>query len=547
MNGGHSLLSDIGLSILAATACSHAARALRQPLLLGYVAGGVLLGSHLGFGLVTSEHSVELISEIGLILLLFIIGLEISLPDLRRMGRSMILLGVAQFVLCVLVGYAALGAGPARFDRLYLSIGLALSSTLIVVKLLHDKFELTTTAGRLTVGLLVLQDVWAIVFMAVQPNLLDPALGGILKSLVLGAALIAFAFLFSRFALGRLLAKAGRTPELVLLTSVAWCFLIAGLAAEAGLSKEMGALIAGLSIAAFPYGADVISKISGVRDFFVTLFFVSLGLKVPVPTWQLAGQSLALAALVLLTRLVSVAPAAAALGYGWRVGAVAALNLSQISEFSLVIMALGAGYGHVSQGASALMLSAMLLSAILSTYIIQFNDGLARLLVALLEKVGLRADRPTGKAAAEGDVARDIVILGFFRDGEALLEAVDAQAPDLPPRILVVDYNPAVRRKLEERGYRWAYADLAHPETLHHLGIEQASVVLCTVSDTFLKGITNRRLLAHLKRLAPKARYVMTADDPQEAERLRRDGAHQVVVSSRLAAGELLRSLEPTP
>jgi Kef-type K+ transport system membrane component KefB len=162
MAGDHSLLADIGLSILAATVCSHLARLAKQPLLIGYVAGGVLLGSHLGSGLVTSHESVELISEIGLILLLFIIGLEIHLPDLRKMGRNMLFLGAAQFGLCLLLGYLAVPGGAGRFDRLYLALGLSLSSTLIVVKLLHDKFELTTTAGRLTVGVLVLQDVWAI-------------------------------------------------------------------------------------------------------------------------------------------------------------------------------------------------------------------------------------------------------------------------------------------------------------------------------------------------------------------------------------------------
>src|SRR5687767_7288441 len=208
---GHAatLLTDIAYGIIFAAVASHGARLLRQPLILGYVLGGVLLGSHLGFGLVTDEASVELISEIGLILLLFIIGLEINLRELMRMGTSMLILGCAQFFGCVLLGLAffkplgfTMGAG--RFDLLYLAVAMALSSTLIVVKLLNDKFETGTTAGRLTIGILVLQDIWAIAFMAFQPNLLDPKLSGIAGSLGAGALLVAAAFLVSRYILARL-------------------------------------------------------------------------------------------------------------------------------------------------------------------------------------------------------------------------------------------------------------------------------------------------------------------------------------------------------
>ncbi|MBI4425694.1 MAG: cation:proton antiporter [Elusimicrobia bacterium] len=541
-----SLLRDIGLSIVFAAAASHAARALKQPLLLGYVFGGILLGTHLGFGLVTDQASIELISEIGLILLLFIIGLEIDLRELARMGRAMFALGLAQFAACVLLGLAFLrplgyGLGRANFDLLYLSVGLALSSTLIVVKLLQDKVETATTAGRLTIGVLVLQDVWAILFMAFQPNLLDPRLGPILKSFAQGAILVVVAFLASRHLLARLFHAAGKTPELVLLSATAWCFLLCGLAERAGLSKEMGALIAGMSIAAFPYGADVVSKLAGVRDFFVTLFFVSLGLSVPRPSLAGLGVAAALTGFVFASRLLSVVPPARALGMGLRTGFVTAVNLSQISEFSLVILGLGAGYGHVSPSLQSTVLTAMLLASIVSTYLIQFNDALARLGLRLAAAFGLKDAPRRGEASpASAGAARDIVVLGYFRESAALLDRIERDDPGLRERILVVDFNPTARGRLEARGFRWVYGDLAHPQTLHHLGIEHARLVFSSVSDTFLKGTTNRRLLGHLKHLAPQARLIMTADDDAEAERLLRTGAQRVVVPSSLAAGRVL-------
>ncbi|MEI6972015.1 MAG: cation:proton antiporter, partial [bacterium] len=245
MNEGVTLLKDIALSIIFAAGAAHVARILKQPAILGYVLGGVMLGFNLGFGLVTKGESIELISEIGLILLLFIIGLEINLRELLRMGRSMLTIGVVQFVFCVLIGALLFmpfrhTLGFERFDLLYVAVALALSSTLIVVKLLHDKFETETVAGRLTIGVLVLQDLWAIVFMAFQPNLLAPEVYGIVTSLGWGAVLVSASFMSSRFILPHFFRAAAKTPELVVLTAVAWCFAVCGLASEAGLSKEMG-------------------------------------------------------------------------------------------------------------------------------------------------------------------------------------------------------------------------------------------------------------------------------------------------------------------
>ncbi len=542
-----SLLKDIGLGIVFAAAASHLARVLKQPLILGYVLGGVLLGSQLGFGLVTSADSVHLISEIGLIFLLFIIGLEIDLRELAKMGRTMAVLGIVQFVGCVLLGLAffkpfgfALGGG--RFDLLYLAVGLSLSSTLIVVKLLADKFETTTVAGRLTIGILVLQDLWAIAFMAFQPNLLSPELGSILRSVGQGAVLVAAAFLVSRHLLSRLYKAAGKNPELVLLTSMAWCFLICGLAEKAGLSKEMGALIGGMSIAAFPYGVDVVSKIGGIRDFFVTLFFVALGLQVPKPTASVLAMSALVVVFVFVSRVLTVALTTRFLGMGLRTGLVSASNLSQISEFSLVILALGKGYGHVGPELQTFVLTAMLATSVSSTYLILLNDRIARGIMKVLTKIGLKelCETETKGASHEG---RDIILLGCFRAGEVLVDEIHRNAPEIKKRVLVVDYNPAIRDRLVARGFQWAYGDLAHPDTLKHLGVEGASVVVCSVPDVFLKGTSNQKLLGHLKKLAPRARWIMTADEPADAKALRDAGAHDAVTPSELAGGKFYELL----
>ncbi|MGH7267606.1 MAG: cation:proton antiporter [Candidatus Rokuibacteriota bacterium] len=537
------LLRDIALGIVFAVAAAQVLRLLRQPLLLGYIAGGVLLSGELGFGIVTSNASIELISEIGLILLLFIIGLEIDLRELARLGRPMIALGVGQFALNTLLGLAFFGRlgyriGDGRFDLLYMAVVMSLSSTLIVVKLLRDKFELKTLAGRLTLGVLVFQDIWAILFIAVQPNLTAPSPLRILQSTGGGVLLVAAAFLTSRWVLARLFERSARTPELVLLTSVAWCFVVSGVAEYLGLSREMGALIAGMSISTFPYGADVTAKIAGVRDFFVTLFFVALGMKVPFPTGALLLQAGLVLLFVWVSRFVAIVPIVWLLGQGLRAGTIATLNLAQISEFSLVILALGVGYGHVSPGLEPVAVTSMILASLVSTYVIGYNDAIARTLLRPLARLGIH-DVPEERAAEEG-VHRDIVLLGHFRIAAAVLDLVEERAPQLKARITLVDYNANLGRHVQARGFHWQYADLAHPDDLEHLGVDRARVIVTTISDTFLKGIRARTLAAHLRKLAPQARIVMTGEDKTDVKELTHGGADHVLVPGEITGERIL-------
>ncbi len=551
MHGESSLLTDIGLSIVFATILSHIARILKQPLILGYIIGGALLGKEMGFGLVTDEASIELISEIGLILLLFIIGLEINLGELAKMGKAMFTLGILQFTLSVAFVYSVfpflgLPIGNEKFDLLYIAVALSLSSTLIVVKLLQDKVEINTLSGKLTVGVLVFQDIWAILFMGVQPNLNNPELVKILGSVGKIIVILVASFSISKYLLARVYHACSNSPELILLTSIMWCFVICGVAGEVGLSKEMGALVAGMSIAAFPYGADVISKLIGIRDFFVTLFFVTLGLKVPMPNLQVVSISFAIIVLMFFVRLLTIAPVVISLKKGVRNGFLTSLNLAQISEFSLVIMALGAGFEHVTDSLKAIILTATIIASVVSTYVIMFNHPIAAFLARSLAKLGVsdqsseekQADGSHGHSHGDGAV-RDIIILGYFRIARAFVSYVNDLTPALTKRIIIADYNPAFKDELTDQGYKWAYADLAHPESLTHIGLHDASMVVCTISDSFLKGTNNTRLLSTLSKLAPNAKIILTSDEPLDARKLTSDGAHKVIVPG-LITGEFL-------
>lgn len=551
---GHDLLTSISVSIVAAAGFALLARRIRQPLILGYVLGGALLGPHIGIGFITDEVSIELISEMGLILLLFIIGLEISVPALAQAGRTIAVSGILQFPLCAALAWWILGGLAAgwggRFDPLYLAVALSLSSTLIVVKLLADKVEMSTFAGRLTLGILIFQDLWAIAFLALQPSLHALAPAALLGSAAAGIALVASAAVLSRLVLPRLFRWIAPSPELTLLTAMAWCFLLAGTAGRFGLSHEMGALIAGMVIGAFPYGIEVVSRLAGVRDFFVTLFFVSLGLKIPAPSLRLIALAAGVAVFVVLSRFVVVYPICVLLRLDLRTAGVVSVNLAQISEFSLVIVTLGATYDHVSDDLGALVLYTLLITSVVATYAIRANHGIASTLARAIYLIGLprwRARRrPPREPTPVAEPPRDIFFLGVSHEGFELLRHLERASPDTRVRVVAVDFNPETLERLQAHGIECHYGDITNSDTLRHAGIEHARVVISSIYDHFLQGTDNLRLLRQTRALAPSARVIVTAVTSEGAQRLYAEGADYVLVPSVLAAAHLATLLADT-
>src|SRR4051794_35001238 len=347
----HELIRDITFSIGAAWLLGIVAQFLRQPPLLAYLVGGFALGPA-GLKLIQSAESIEAISELGLIFLLFMIGLEIDLKKIASAGRSITLTAVAQIVGGLLLGVlffrlCGFGLRSGSWDALYLAVAAALSSTVIIVKVLYEKQELDTLTGRITLGVLVLQDLAAILFLAIQPNLENLAPGVLLLSLVRVVVLVAAALAISRYLLPAVFHRVARSPELVQVGALAWCFLLGELGERLHLSREMGALIAGVALSTFPYALDVTAKVTSLRDFFVTLFFVGLGMKIPMPNGTLILWACVFAAFVVVSRMLTTFLPLYSLRQGLRTSLVPAINLCQVSEFSLVVLALGASAHHL--------------------------------------------------------------------------------------------------------------------------------------------------------------------------------------------------------
>jgi len=550
----HDLLTAIAVSIISAAALALLARRVGQPLLLGYVVGGALLGPHVGLRIITDEASIELISEIGLLLLLFIIGLEMNIPHLLKAGRAIAVTGFLQFPLCAGLGWLAVQgiATGGTFDHLYLAVAFALSSTLIVVKLLFDKFEIATFTGRITLGILVFQDLWAILFLAVQPNLSNLQVGPLARSIVAGVGLLVAAVLIARYILPALYRSIASSTELVLLVSMAWCFLLSGAAAKAGLSGEMGSLIAGLVIAGFPYGAEVTARLGGVRDFFLTLFFVALGLKIPLPTLRLLLLAGAAALFVMASRLVVVVPMLALLRVDLRSAGVVAINLAQVSEFSIVIASLGLARQPPQIGADVLtiVIITFALTSVASTYMINSSHHVQRFLSRILRTLRIK-DLDSADNAQEQSESRPetLVFLGFFRDASSILHEFehDGEPPEVTEflnKILVVDFNPTVMRELRQRGISCVYGDVAHADTLRHVGIQDAELVVSTITDDILRGTNNLRMMRNIRATCPKAKVMLTTEHIPQALQFYEQGADFVYLPRLHSAPEIARILK---
>jgi Kef-type K+ transport system membrane component KefB len=555
VNAPTGLLSAIGICIAAAALLALVGWRFRQPLILAYLVTGVVIGPHGPLGWVTDQASIASVAEIGLILLLFIIGLEIDVKKLASAGPAVLLTGALQVPICIGLGLGffyliGIRNSGGNYALVYLAACMSLSSTLVVVKLLNDKYELDTLPGRITLGILVIQDMWAVAMLAVQPNLLNPNLLPLAFSIWRGALLVVGGFAISKYILPHLFRAVAKAPELVLVSALAWCFFLAGAASVIGLSREMGALIAGVSLSTFPYNLDVMAKAVSLRDFFVTLFFVALGMQIEVPSLHVVEIALAASAFVIVSRL-SVVPILYALRLGHRASLLPAINLAQVSEFSIVIASLGRTLRvpQIDSDVLTIVIMTFAITSVISTYMINSSHAVQRVLSKGLKLLHVK-DLDVGEAAPARKEARDetVVFLGFFRDASSILfelensgSAVEGQV--LLDKVLVIDFNPKVMAELRRRGISSVYGDIAHADTLRHAGIEDAELVVCSITDDVLRGTSNLRMLRNVRATCPKAKVMLTTEHIPQALELYAAGADFVYIPRLHSASEIARIL----
>jgi Kef-type K+ transport system membrane component KefB len=550
MNVPTDLLSSIGICVGFAALIAAVTWRFRQPLIIAYLATGVIIGP-IGLGFIKNQASISTVAEIGLILLLFVIGLEIDLRKMAGGGAAVLLTGALQVPICVALGLAffylfGVQNGPHDYALLYLAACMSLSSTLVVVKILNDKFELDTLPGRITLGVLVIQDLWAVAMLAVQPNLVNPNLVPLLGSLWRGALLVVGGFAISKYVLPHLFRMVAKAPELVLVSALGWCFFLAGAASLIGLSREMGALIAGVSLSTFPYNYDVVAKAVSIRDFFVTLFFVALGMQITIPSLKVLELALIASAFVIVSRVV-VVPILYALRLGLRTSIVPAINLAQVSEFSIVIASLGVTLGQIKQDVLTIVIITFAVTSVVSTYMINFSHPIQAVLTSVFKALGLK-DLDAGREDLAEELHQPVIFLGFFRDTSSILyefehEGTAKEAREFVEKILVIDFNPTVLRELRRKKIKCIYGDIAHSDTLRHAGVEHATLVVSSITDDVLRGTSNLRLMKTVHNHAPNAHVVLTTDHIPQALHFYDEGADFVFIPRLYSAAACARIL----
>ncbi len=546
------LVQDLGVCIVASAVFGVLFERLRIPTIAALLGAGVLVGP-IGFELVQSQSNIETIANLGLTLLLFVIGLEVNPAGLLASGRTMVVTGTLQVPLTI--GVAVLAFLSLRlldwsildgaFTPLYLGATCAFSSTLLVVKLLQEKLKLDSVAGRYCVGLLIFQDVWAIVFLALQPSFEEPRIAPILLTFVGIAIVVGLAIAGARWLLPAAFRAVAKVPELVVTVALGWCFGLGlvgvhlgdvagllGIHVPISVSMEMCALIAGGSLAASPYTHEVVGKVGNLRDFFVTLFFVGLGMSIPVPHGlDVLVVALVLSFVAITLRYLVFLPLLYATGLDRRHALETATKLAQVSEFCLVIAYLGARFGHLDQGLVSATIFAFVITALVTPALFAASDTLYDRVRPVLDVLGFRRPSAMGTAPDEGPPTR-VVILGFHRIAAALLHDLARDHPEVMPTIQVVDFNVAIHDAIRESGARVVYGDISSPDTLGSTGVADADLVISTVPDELLKKTSNAQIARMVRGLNERAVIVTHATRVSDIETQLAAGADDVFVSS---------------
>mmetsp|Transcript_103780 Transcript_103780/g.334579 ORF Transcript_103780/g.334579 Transcript_103780/m.334579 type:complete len:903 (-) Transcript_103780:236-2944(-) len=549
LGGGVSpVMRNIGFTMTAAGLTTLVVNFLRMPLILGYLLAGIIVGP-VCLGLVESHLDIAELSSLGLVFLLFMIGLELDMNALFKMGKVSIVTGLVQYPICAAIMtalFVALSAVGAEFgmhgvnSAIYCGMAAGLSSDLIVVKMLGTKGEADTIAGRTTMGILIFQTIWLVVLLALQANLSDLYLVGVVKTLGMLTLLITLTLGYAKFVMPAVLHHASKSVELMLVLSLAWCFFVctAAILPFVGLPMELAALIAGTALGTFPYSTDFNAKIKYIRDFFLCLFFAGMGMMLPIPTPTTFFFGIFVAIVGMAVRLAGICLPIWLMSKNARVAALASVNLGQIGEFGLVLCTLGVSHGHIDESTLETILIAFLCTTILSPILIRNS-------VTIFVKVRNWYDRTRGNAAQEADAIeddgeeRDIVLLGFHKIAFMLMAEIQARTPELLTSIHVIDFNKKTLNKLDAMGIKCTCGDISSPDVMGKAQSKAPRIVISTIPDALLQGTCNKKLIRVVHDVWPTAKVIVTADNPHTAQELYDAGADYVLRISKLSAERL--------
>ncbi len=537
------LLFDISIAIIAGTIAAYIAKILRQPLIPGYIIAGMIIGP-LGLKLISNSDTIGLLSELGVAFLLFIVGMELDFRRLKNVGNFVTYGGIFQIGLTFFLAYfLSIILGFSSEVALYIGLILTFSSTMIVIKLLSDNNKLDTLPGRMMLGILIMQDIVVIIALSVVVSMTT---GGDISSLAVtlmnGMGLFALALLFKKISPG-ILKYASSSQELLFITAVSVCFLFVGAATYVGFPIAIGAFLAGISLTAYPYDLEIVGRVSSLRDFFSTLFFVSLGLQ--IVSFNFLDNMLPLlmfTIFVLLVKPLVVMIIGKAFGYELRTSFISALGIAQISEFSLIIVTLGVSSGMIPIEIFSITAILAIITMTTTGYYIKYADRIFDMFSEYLLFFEFFGKFSRNKKLDNKDENRTrrkknhIVLVGCDLLGNGILSELQAMNKD----VTVLDYNPEIIKKLLDDYVDAYYGDVRHNEVLDKLGLESANLVISTIPDKE----DNLYLLNVVKERNPKCVVFVTSNTIEDALVMYDNGVDYVILPKMLGSEKVKEHID---
>jgi Kef-type K+ transport system membrane component KefB len=534
--------TEVAALLLAAAAIGTWALWLRQPLILAFIAVGIVAGPAV-LGWVSAADEIDLLAKIGISLLLFVVGLKLDLHLIRTLGPLALVAGLGQMTFSCVLGYILGRAfGLETVAALYVGMGLAFSSTIVAVKLLSDKREIDALHGRAAVGVLIIQDVAVVVTM-----LGLTAFGGdgegpwraAAEILLESAALVCFLALAVRYFLPALLNRLAASSELLVLFAIAWAVGLAAVSEWIGFSKEMGAFLGGVSLASTPYREAIGARLVALRDFLLLFFFINLGAGLdPALLEGKVGIAVALSLSVLIGKPLILFLILGAFGYRNRTGALTGLSLSQISEFSLILAALGVSLGHIDRSTLSLITLVGIVTIGASTYLTLYAHPFYELLAPWLRPFERRVEHPEELELGPG-THPEFVVFGLGRYGGEIARGLVARGK----AVLGIDFDPQIVSARSEEGLSTRYGDAHDPELLPHLPLHGAAWVISTAVERDV----NLAILSALRAHGYRGRVALRAHSPRDAEAFRHAGADRVLAPFLDGAKEAVDMLTTEP
>ncbi len=517
---------DLAVVVLIAAVLSVIAKLFKQPLLLAYMATGFLVAQ---FGLfdidIANSETFHVFSNLGVMFLLFLVGLEINYTSLRLIGRTAILVGIGQIVFTALIGFLiALALGFQSLPAIYIAIALTFSSTIVIVKLLSDKKDLNSLYGKISIGFLLVQDVVAILLLVVLSGIEHGsglAWQGIIGTILKGLILFALMIWLGRKALPHLFDKIARSQELLFLVSLMWVFLVAAVVSKIGFSIEIAGFLAGLALANSSENHQIAYKIRPLRDFFIVIFFVLLGSLLGLS--NLAGLStsiLIFSLFVLIGNPLIVLIIMGLMGYRKRTSFMAGVTVAQISEFSLILAALGLKLGHISDSHLALITAVGVLTITLSTYMVVYNHQIFSALKDFLSIFERRKMKVLD--LDKGAAKKSVVLIGCHRTGQNIARSIKKED------LLIVDFDPDIIEVLKKENYDCLLGDTNDEEILGKIDQSGAKLIISTSPDLEDNLMLIESFNNQVNKIKPK--LVIRAETEREAKILYQKGVDYVLL-----------------